>query len=90
MLDQTLRPYEEEAALETQCSGEQLEFHALGRRSVTGRFDGGRLSSDAGGVVLREVDQRIGLTPRRARCFVDYRNRRSVEHDVQALVSQRV
>jgi len=36
-----------------------LEFHALGRRSVTGRFDGGRLSSDASGVLLREVDKRI-------------------------------
>ncbi len=76
--------------MKTQCSGEQLEFHALGGRSVTGRFDGGRLSSDAGGVVLREVDKRIGLTPRLARCFVDYRNRLSVEHDVHALVSQRI
>ena len=57
---------------------------------MTGRFDGGRLSCDAGGVVLREVDKRIGLTPRLARCFVDYRNRLSVEHDVHALVSQRI
>ena len=57
---------------------------------MTGRFDGGRLSSDAGGVVLREVDKRIGLTPRLGRCFVDYRNRLSVEHDVHALVSQRI
>ena len=76
--------------MKTQCSGEQLEFHALGRRSVTGRFDGGRISSDAGGVLLREVDKRIGLTPRLSRCFVDYRNPLSVEHDVHALVSQRI
>ena len=40
--------------------------------------------------MLREVDKRIGLTPRLARCFVDYRNRLSVEHDVHALVSQRI
>ena len=90
MCDQRVRPHEEEAALKTQCSGEQLEFHALGRRGVTGRFDGGRISSDAGAVLLREVDQRIGLTPRLARCFVDYRNRGSVEHCVDELVSQRV
>ena len=44
--------------MKTQCTGEQLEFHALGRRLVTGRFDGGRISSDAGGVLLREVDKR--------------------------------
>ena len=76
--------------MKTQCSGEQLEFHALGRRSVAGRFDGGRLTSDAGGILLSEVDKRIGLTPRLARCFVDNRNRLSVEHDVHALVSQRI
>ena len=80
----------EEAALKTQCTGEQLEFHALGRRLVTGRFDGGRISSDAGGVLLREVDKRTGVTARMSRCFVDYRNRASVEHDVHELVSQRV
>ena len=76
--------------MKTQCTGEQLEFHALGRRLVTGRFDGGRISSDAGGVLLREVDKRTGVTARMSRCFVDYRNRASVEHDVHELVSQRV
>ena len=76
--------------MKTQCTVEQLEFHALGRRLVTGRFDGGRISSDAGGVLLREVDKRIGLTQRISRCFADYRNPGSVEHCVEELVSQRV
>ena len=76
--------------METQCSGEQLEFHPLGRRSVTGRFDGGRISSDAGGVLLREVDKRTGVTARVSKCFVDYRNAASVEHNVHELVSQRL
>ena len=74
--------------MDTECSGEQLQFHALGRRLVTGRFDGGRMSSDGGGVLLREVDQRIGLTERLAGCFVDHRS--SVEHDVRTLLAQRV
>ena len=76
--------------MNTQCTGEQLEFHALGRRLVTGRFDGGRISSDAGGVLLREVDERIGLTARVSRSLVDYRNPASVEHSVHELVSQRL
>ena len=76
--------------MKTQCTGEQLEFHALGRRLVTGRFDGGRISSDAGGVLLREVDKRTGLTARVSRCLVDYRNPASVEHSVHELVSQRL
>ena len=76
--------------MKTQCTGERLEFHALGRRMVTGRFDGGRISSDAGGVLLREVDKRTGVTARMSRCFVDYRHEASVEHSVHELVSQRV
>ena len=61
--------------MKTQCTGEQLEFHALGRRLVTGRFDDGRISSDAGGVLLREVDKRTGLTERISRCLVDFGGR---------------
>ena len=76
--------------MKTQCIREQLEFHALGQRLVTGRFDGGRISSDAGGVLLREVDKRIGVTARVAECFVDHRNPASVEHSVQELVAQRI
>ena len=67
-----------------------MEFHALGRRSVTGRFDGGRISSDAGGVLLREVDQRTGVMARVSACFEDHRNPGSVEHGVRELVSQRI
>ena len=74
----------------TECNPEQLEFHALGRRDVIGRFDGGRITSDGGGLLLREVDQRLGLLDRLTGCFNDYRNPLSVEHSVHALVSQRV
>ena len=47
----------------TECNPTQLEFHALGRRDVIGRFDGGRITSDGGGLLLREVDQRLGVLP---------------------------
>ena len=76
--------------MKTQCTGEQLEFHALGRRLVSGRFDGGRISSDAGGLLLREVGKRTGLSARVSRCWVDYRHRASVEHSEHELVAQRV
>jgi len=74
----------------TECNPEQLEFHALGRRSVVGRFDGGRITSDGGGLLLREVDQRLGLLDRLAGCFTDYRNPNAIEHSVPELVAQRV
>ena len=74
----------------TECKPEQLEFHALGRRDVIGRFDGGRITSDGGGLLLREVDKRLGLLDRLAACFTDYRNPNAIEHSVSALVAQRV
>jgi len=76
--------------LDTQCSGAQLDFQPFGRRLVTGRHDGGHMSSDGGGLLLREVDGRIDLTRRLAGCFEDHRNAASVEHGVRALVAQRV
>jgi hypothetical protein len=76
--------------MRTQCTPEQLEFHALGRREVIGRFDGGRITSDGGGLLLREADVRIGLLDRLAQCFTDHRNAESIEHSVRTLVSQRV
>ncbi len=74
----------------TQCTPTQLQFHALGRRDVIGRFDGGRITSDAGGVLLRETDLRLGVLDRLARCFSDYRNPISVEHSDRSLVAQRI
>ena len=53
-------------------------------------FDAGTLSSDGGVLLLRELDQSIGLTRRLAGCFVDRRDPERIEHSVQTLVAQRV
>jgi len=76
--------------METECKPDQLEFQGLGRRTVTGAFDGGRISSDGGGLLLREVDQRLGLMHRVSQAFTDYRNPSLIEHEVEALVAQRI
>jgi hypothetical protein len=76
--------------MRTQCSAEQLEFHAFGSCEVAGRFDGGRITSDGGGVLLREVDHRLGMLARLGACFSDYRTPNSIEHSAAELVAQRV
>lgn len=76
--------------METQCTTEQMEFQQLGRRGVIGRFDGGKISSDAGGVLLREVEKRTDILERLAGCFRDYRNEDRIEHPVGSLIRQRV
>lgn len=74
----------------TQCNEDQLEFHGLGRRGVVAKFDGGLLSSDGGGVLLREVEQHTGILSRLAEQFIDHRNPEAIEHTVEDLIKQRV
>jgi Transposase DDE domain group 1 len=76
--------------METQCIQEQMVFQQLGRREVIGRFDGGTISSDAGGVLLREVENQFGILKRVAGCFRDYRDPERIEHSVEELIKQRV
>jgi hypothetical protein len=67
-----------------------MVFQQLGRREVIGRFDGGTISSDAGGVLLREVERQCGILKRVAGCFEDYRDPERIEHRVEELIKQRV
>ena len=76
--------------METQCIQEQMVFQQLGRREVIGRFDGGMISSDGGGMLLREVERCFGILKRFAGCFRDYRDPQRTEHSLQTLISQRV
>jgi len=76
--------------METQCIQEQMVFQQLGRREVIGRFDGGTISSDAGGVLLREVERQCGILKQVAGCFQDYRDPERIEHSVEELIKQRV
>jgi len=57
---------------------------------VVGAFDGGRVTSDAGVLLLREVAERTGLVRRFAACFTDHRDPRRIEHSVEELIAQRV
>ena len=74
----------------TECSGKLFEFHPLGAREVRGGFDGGAITSDGGGLLLREVEKRTGIVERFAACFADHRKAERIEHTVRELVGQRV
>src|SRR5579875_2699425 len=74
----------------TECSPSLLEFARVEGRAVVAAFDGGRISSDAGALLLGSADRVIGLTRRLAACFKDWRNPAFVEHEAQTLVMQRV
>jgi Transposase DDE domain group 1 len=81
---------EKNSLMKTECTAAQLEFHGLGRRAVVGQFDGGKISSDSGGLLLREVEQRTHILKRLSECFEDYRDPDQIEHRVESLIKQRV
>jgi hypothetical protein len=74
----------------TECTAQSLEFHPLDRRQVTARFDAPAITSDAGGLLLREVDAKLGLIQQFASCFRDYRRPLLTQHSLEELLSQRV
>jgi DDE family transposase len=55
-------------------------------KAVVARFDGGRLSSEGGLVVLREVERRLGLADRLAACLKDPRAPEKVVHRLAAIL----
>jgi hypothetical protein len=76
--------------MQTECTPRLFEFEAVGRRSIVAGFDGGNITSNAGALLLRQVDRGLGLVDRFADCFIDRRDPRYVEHQVATLVGQRI
>ncbi len=74
----------------TECNGKLFGFHPLGSREVRADFDGGAMTSDGGGLLLREVEKRTGIIAQFAACFRDHRKAERIEHRVEELVAQRV
>ena len=69
---------------------ETIEFGRLGRRVIEANFEGGELSSDGGLMLLRQTDERIGLTRAVAAVFSDPRNPSHITHRLRDLLAQRI
>jgi len=74
----------------TECSAKSFGFARVESRAVVAAFDGGAVTSDAGGLLLGATDRAIGLTARVAACFTDHRHPELIEHEVRTLIRQRV
>jgi len=76
--------------VKTECTIPPLPFSKALRREIVARFDGGDVTSDAGSLLLREVNLRTGILEDFAGCFADHRKPEWIEHTVLDLVSQRI
>ncbi|MDY7096437.1 MAG: IS1380 family transposase [Acidobacteriota bacterium] len=74
----------------TDCTAQQYLFQGSGRREVVAAFNGGTITSDAGVVLIRQVDECRRLVERFAACFQDFRHPGQVEHTVEELLRQRI
>jgi hypothetical protein len=74
----------------TECSPGLFDFGSVEGRRVVAAFDGGRVTSDAGALLLGATDKAIRLVERLAGCFRDDRRADLVEHSLPTLIGQRV
>jgi hypothetical protein len=59
-------------------------------KELCARFDGGRLSSDGGVLVLRGIEERLGLAARLAGCLTDARDPTSTAHSYADMIGARL
>jgi len=57
-----------------------FDLPAVGGREVTAAFDGGRLTSNAGVLLLRDVERTLGIADRLAACLADVRDPSRIDH----------
>ena len=74
----------------TDCTTNQLVFSSLGRKKIQADFNGGHLTSDAGALLLREVDKRLGLIDAINNCIPDPRNPFFTVHSQRTMLAQRI
>ena len=72
------------------CTDDAIQFGKVGRRVVEAAFDGGDIVSDGGVVLLKQLDERIGLTRAAAQALGDERRSASVAHSLRSMLAQRI
>ncbi|MBU6298638.1 MAG: IS1380 family transposase [Alphaproteobacteria bacterium] len=67
-----------------------FDLPSVCRKKVSVGFDGGRLSSDAGVLLLRGVERKLGLAGRLASCLRDRRDPDLIEHSIEEMLKLRM
>jgi hypothetical protein len=77
-------------AVRTDCNTSSIRFTPLARQQVIASFDGGPITSDAGAILLREVDRRLNLFDRIDEIIPDPRDPDLITHTQRTLIAQRI
>jgi hypothetical protein len=74
----------------TECTTKQLTFPYYKRRQLTVDFEGGEITSDAGLLLIRQADDRLGLMKGLVGCIRDSRDSRYIDHNMETMMRQRI
>jgi hypothetical protein len=74
----------------TDCNREPLQFSTLVNKAVVADFLGGRLTTDAGALLVREVAEKTGLFDALNAVIPDPRNPVFTIHDQRSMLAQRI
>lgn len=74
----------------THCIPFSFPFQDLATRKVEAQFSGGPITSDAGALLLRELEERFAFIQDFAKYFSDHRDPELIEHSVPDLLKQRI
>jgi hypothetical protein len=74
----------------TDCNRNPLPFASVGPKAVIADFTGGRITTDAGALLLREVDNRLGLFDAIDAAIPDPRHPLFIVHPQRAMIAQRI
>ena len=67
-----------------------FSFPAVSGKQITAAFDGGRLTSDGGVMLLSMAERRLGIAQRLARCFPDARDPTRITHTLADMIRARI
>ena len=70
----------------TESTGVLPGLSPVAGKPVIAAFDGGRLTSDAGILLLAEIDRRLGVSERLARCIEDRRAPERIQHTLAEMI----
>jgi len=74
----------------SKITSKKIQFPALKNHKITFDFSGDHISSDAGGLLLRESDRKLNLLAPIAKLFSDNRDSSKIIHSIETMLRQRV
>jgi hypothetical protein len=74
----------------TDVISSSFRFPAVGRKKITAAFDGGRLTSDGGVLLLAQAEREMDICAQLAACIADRRDPSRVVHKLDEILRARV